>query len=235
MPEISDDVVARLGAIPTSTLCDAVIKAGIRKPERVIVEGVQPVLPRTVRAVGRARTERRALVRDPSRLWMARDPKLKGGVSDRANPGDFLVVTGSPGPHAAIFGGMLALTAKLRRVAGVLVDGATRDAPEIIEHNLPVWARSFTPMPGGYCGYSVVEVDGPVVCGGVEILPGDIIVADGDGIIVVPASDVATILPICEEMQAAEDKCARDIAQGASLHESYPSRSYYWKPEKTPG
>src|SRR3954454_16770322 len=94
MGEVTDEVLARFGALPTSTICDAMIKAGERAVERMVIAGVQPVLPRTVRVAGRARTERRTVVRDRSRMAMATRPDLKGGASDRAEAGDFIVVTG---------------------------------------------------------------------------------------------------------------------------------------------
>jgi len=228
MDSVSDEILERFRAVPTSTICDANVKAGIRIPERILIEGVHPVLPRSVRAVGRARTQRKVLVRDRARLAQAINPQFSSEFVEGARPGDVLVIAAPPGPHAAIFGGMLAVQARRSQVAGVIVDGATRDAAEILSLGLPVWARSFTPVAAGYAGYSTVEVNGPVTCGGVEVMPGDLIVADGDGVVVVPADDAERLLPICEEMQRAEEACTRALDSGASIRDAYPSRSYYW-------
>lgn len=229
MTAIPDDVLRQFEALTTSTICDAYIRSGIRPVERMVVDGLNPILPRDVRAVGRARTQRRAQVRDRERLAMRTKPELTANFLEGAGPGDFLVVAASNGPPYAVFGGKMALIAKRQGVSGVLVDGATRDVPEILDHGLPTWVRGITPLPGGYVGYTAVETDCVVNCGGVEIFPGDVIVADGDGVVVVAAGDVARLLPVCLEMQAAEDAGSRAMKGGVSLRDAYPSRSYYWK------
>jgi regulator of RNase E activity RraA len=232
MIPVSDEILARFRALPTSVLCDATVKAGLRSPERIVVAGVLPVLPRTPRVVGRARTQRRVIVRDAGKLAQAVNPKLFHGFVEDAGVGDFLVVAAPVGPPGAIFGGILALTAKMRGVAGVLVDGATRDVAEIVEQDLPVWARSVTPIAGGYARYSTVEINCPVNCGGIEIMPGDVIVADADGVVVIPPADIERLLPICEQIQALEATSAQALASGASVSEAFASRSYVWDAER---
>jgi len=227
MTTISDEVLARFAAIPTSTICDASIKGRIRPPEKMVVSSVQPVLPRPLSAVGRARTERRVLVRDQERSALVSNRKLASQLTDEASPGDFLVITAPAGPPFAVFGGMMALKAKRRGVTGVVTDGLTRDVGEIIDHQLAVWANGVTPIAGGYGGYSVAEVNCPVVCGGIEVLPGDVIVADSDGVMVIPADEALALLPLCEEMNAAEQVTERALASGASMSDAYPSRDYY--------
>jgi regulator of RNase E activity RraA len=227
MTELSDDVLARFAAIPTSTICDASIKGHIWPPEKMVIPGVAPVLPGVRTAVGRARTEHRVLVRDPARSSLVSNRKLATSLTDEARQGDFLVITAPPGPPYAVFGGMMALRARLRGVAGVVVDGLTRDVAEITEHRLPVWATGITPIAGGYGGYSIAEVNGPVNCCGIEVLPGDLIVADSDGVLVIPQDKAMPLLAICEEMDADEQATARALADGASMDEAYPSRGYY--------
>lgn len=227
--ELSDDILARFKAIPTSTICDASVKGKIRPPEKMLIAGVSPVLPLPLSAVGRARTERRVLVRDPERSSLVSNRSLSTRLTDEAEPGDFLVITAPAGPPFAVFGGMMALKASLRGVTGVVTDGPTRDVGEILRFGLATWAAGVTPIAGGYGGYSIAEVNGPVVCGGIEVLPGDLIVADSDGVLVVPAADAFALLPICEEMDAAEQQTEKALSAGASMSEAYPSRSYYAK------
>lgn len=227
MTELTDDVLARFAAIPTSTICDASIKGHIRPPEKMVISRVVPILPGVRVAVGRARTEHRILVRDAERSSLVSNRKLAMALADEARPGDFLVITASPGPPYAVFGGMMALRARQRGVTGVVVDGLTRDVAEITEHQLPVWATGITPIAGGYGGYSIAEVNGPVNCGGIEVLPGDLIIANSDGVLVIPQDEAIPLLAICEEMDADEQATARALADGASMIESYPSRGYY--------
>lgn len=233
---VPDEILDRFRKIPTSTICDGYVKAGLRLPERVVVEGMMAVHTPTahkVRAVGRARTQKRVVVRDAARLGQAANPKLFHGFVEDAAPGDFLVISAPAGPPGAVFGGKLAQTAKMRGAAGVVVDGATRDVGEIIEHDLPVWARSVTPIAGGYAKYSIVELNCPVNCGGIEVMPGDVIVADADGVIVIPPGDIDKLLPVCEEIQASEDASAKALASGKSVSETFASRTYVWDKERT--
>ena len=91
IPRVADAILERFRAIPTSTICDGYVKVGIRIPERVVVEGMLPMHGPTahlVRAVGRARTQRRVLVRDASRLGQAANPNLFHGFVEDAVPGE---------------------------------------------------------------------------------------------------------------------------------------------------
>jgi regulator of RNase E activity RraA len=225
---IGDAVLRRFEKIRTATLSDAIAKAGFHSPEQLIIGDVHPMHPNSRIVVGRARTQRRVLIRDAERLTQAINPALSESFTDQAKPGDFLVVTAPHGPQSAIFGGILALTAKLRGAVGVIVDGATRDVQQANDYGLPVWARSVTPLAGGYSGYSILEVDVPINCGGVEIIPGDIIVADGDGVVVVPANKAENILDLAEAIQAAEDASARALIEGKSVRESNAARKFVW-------
>ena len=102
-----------------------------------------------------------------------------------ARPGDVLVLTsGEPAP-VALVGELLATQAHARGVAGMLVDGAVRDLDELAELGLPIWAR-FVRAQGATKG-EVGELDVPVVIGGAEIRPGDLVVLDCDGAIAAPA------------------------------------------------
>jgi regulator of RNase E activity RraA len=233
---VPDGILARLRAIPTSTLCDGYVKAGIRLPERVVITGVRLVQAQnlaTLRVAGRARTQRRVLVRTPAPLGQAANPRLFHGFVEDAVAGDFLVIAAPPGPPGAVFGGKLAQIAKLRGVTGVVVDGATRDVAEIIQHDLPVWAQAVTPLAGGYARYSIVENNVPVNCGGIEVIPGDAIVADADGVVVIPPGDIERLLPVCEQIQASEDDSARALAAGKSVQETFAARTYVWDKERS--
>lgn len=222
-----DPVLDRLAELPTSTLCDAYAKSHLRDPGSNFVAGLTRLAEPGKRVAGRARTQRMTLVRDHDRSAIVVNRELTFGLVENARPGDFLVISAPAGPPYAIFGGMLALTARQRGAVGALVDGATRDIDEIAEFGLPVWARGITALPGGFAGYSVVELGQPVTVGGVEVIEGDFVVADGDGAVVLPAGEAEQIIAICEEMHAAEVVTRAALEAGGTMQEAYPSRGYY--------
>ena len=114
-----------------------------------------------------------------------------------ARPGDVLVLTSAEPAPVAFVGDLLATQAQAQGVAGILVDGAVRDLDELAELGLPIWTR-FVRAQGATKG-DVGKLDVPVVVGGVEIRPGDLVVMDCDGAVVVPADRVEEMLPAARE------------------------------------
>ena len=114
-----------------------------------------------------------------------------------ARPGDVLVLTSAEPAPVAFVGDLLATQAQAQGVAGILVDGAVRDLDELAELGLPIWTR-FVRAQGATKG-EVGKLDVPVVVGGVEIRPGDLVVMDCDGAVVVPADRVGEMLPAARE------------------------------------
>ena len=102
-----------------------------------------------------------------------------------ARPGDVLVLTSTEPAPVALVGELLATQAQRQGVAGVLVDGAIRDLDELAELGLPIWTRHVRAQ--GATKGQVGKLDVPVVVGRVEIRPGDLVVLDGDGALVLPA------------------------------------------------
>jgi RraA family protein len=111
---------------------------------------------------------------------------------DQLGRGDVLVVDGAGDGSRAVWGDFVGARAKAVGCAGVVVDGAVRDLDGIRASGLPVYARSTTPRGPLRRGPGAVNV--PVSCGGVRVLPGDVVVADGAGIIVIPSADVAAVV-----------------------------------------
>jgi 4-hydroxy-4-methyl-2-oxoglutarate aldolase len=114
-----------------------------------------------------------------------------------ARPGDVLVLTSAEAAPVAFVGDLLATQARAQGVAAMLVDGAVRDLDELADLGLPIWTR-FVRAQGATKG-EIGELDVPVVVGGVEIRPGDLVVMDGDGAVVVPAGRVEAVLPAARE------------------------------------
>jgi len=130
-------------------------------------------------------------------LCMPGDNTMVHALVAHARPGDVLVLTSAEQAPVAFVGDLLATQAQAQGVAGVLVDGAVRDLDELAELGLPIWTR-FVRAQGATKG-DVGKLDIPVVVGGAEIRPGDLVVMDCDGAVVVPADRVDEMLPVARE------------------------------------
>jgi regulator of RNase E activity RraA len=227
-----DTFLERLSEIPTATICDAYARLKIRPLERIVMRDLLPIGGVRSRAVGRARTQQLVSLRDAERGSLVADRDLHFSIVDGAEAGDFIVVAAAGPDKLASWGDVLALKAKAQGVAGVAVDGAVRDAGVIVEIDLPLWSSGVTPIPQGYGGYSVQSVNAPVTCAGVEVEPGDYIVGDSDGVVVVPPTEAAAVLELSEELESQEQRAREGIAEGRPLVDLYPSRAYYAAAER---
>lgn len=131
--------------------------------------------------------------------------------------GRVLVVDGQGELNTALWGGLTTMAAHKKRLAGIVIDGAIRDRAEIRRSRLPVFARAVAPNAGGaeYCG----ELQVPVSCGGQVVTPGDWIVGDEDGVVVVPAARMEESLKIAGRILQAEKRIAKAIRTGVDLGE----------------
>lgn len=107
-------------------------------------------------------------------------------------PGDVLVIDGGGDVSQALVGGLMRTTCVARKLAGLVIDGAVRDLCEWAEEGMPIFARAHTHRGPSKDGPGEINV--PVSCAGMAVLPGDLIVGDADGVIAVPAADAADIL-----------------------------------------
>jgi 4-hydroxy-4-methyl-2-oxoglutarate aldolase len=139
------------------------------------------------RAAGPARTA----------LCAAGDNTMVHALVAHARPGDVLVLTSADPAPVALVGELLATQAQKQGVAGMLVDGAIRDLDELAELGLPIWTR-FVRAQGATKG-EIGKLDVPIVVGGVGIRPGDLVVMDCDGAVVLSADRVDEVLPVALE------------------------------------
>ncbi|MEU6367828.1 RraA family protein [Streptomyces sp. NPDC046931] len=174
--------------IPTTTLADLLGR------ERVMDIGIRPLWPGTPRVAGPAFT-----VRCPRG-----DNLMLHAAIHRAEPGSVIVVESGDVDYA-LAGGNVCAVAKRRGVAAFVADGVIRDLAEVREMGFPVFARGVIPIPGAKNVVEPLNVE--VRCGGVRVSPGDIVVADGEGVVVVPADRREEILA------AARRKLAKEAAE----------------------
>lgn len=110
-----------------------------------------------------------------------------------AQPGDVIVIDGGADVTQALVGGLMRTTALTRRLAGFVIDGAIRDLVEWAEGGIAIYARGHTHRGPSKEGPGEINV--PIACAGLAVMPGDLILADADGIIAIPASEAAALLP----------------------------------------
>jgi 4-hydroxy-4-methyl-2-oxoglutarate aldolase len=141
----------------------------------------------------------RSRVAGPARIALCAsgDNSMVHAAVAHASPGDILVLTSVEPAPVALIGELLATQAQVRGVAGILVDGAARDLDELVAMGLPIWTR-FVRAQGATKG-EVGKVDVPVVIGGSEIRPGDVVVMDCDGAMALPLERVGEVLPLAVE------------------------------------
>ena len=207
---MADDLIARLGAIYTSTLSNALEDVG----EDGVILGLPPVAP-GVRMAGRALCV--AQVTGPACTFPGEDFKV-GAMIDAAQPGDIVVVANNGNPVSS-WGGTASYAAKLKGVGGLLVDGGVRDREEMIEHGFPVFARHWVPTTGR-TRIRVTEIGGTVVVAGQKVATGDVIVADSTGIVCIPEAKAAEVLEIAEALQADDAQATAEITQGLTFSQA---------------
>jgi 4-hydroxy-4-methyl-2-oxoglutarate aldolase len=153
-------------------------------------------------------------VAGPARIALCepRDNTMAHAAIAHAQPGDILVLTSTrPEPYALI-GDLMATQAQKQGVAGILVDSAVRDIDEIAEMGMPVWTR-FVRAQGASKG-AVGKLDVPVIIGGTEIRPGDLVVLDCDGAMALPSERVDEVLPLALAREQHENAMRARYAAG---------------------
>jgi RraA family protein len=181
---IIDSTVAGFATVPAANVGDAQERFGI-------AVGLAPVW-RGARLVGRART---VWTRSGDNLYIHK-------ALDVAQPGEVIVVNGHGDLSRALIGDLIGLRARSLGIAGFVIDGAVRDADALKELGLPVFARGIT--PAGPYKHGPGRLDVPIAVGGVVVSPGDLVVADADGVVIVHADDVEAVLDAALAIEAGE-------------------------------
>ena len=132
---------------------------------------------------------------------------------DMAQPGDVVMIDAGGDPHRSIFGGLMAAYCKVRGIVGIVVDGSVRDADELAEmEDFAIYAKGVT--PNGPYKNGPGEINTPVCVGGVLVYPGDIVVGDRDGVVVIRPEDAPQIAAAARSVVAKETKLMEGILRG---------------------
>ena len=217
---VPDNLLSQLKAASTATLTMQLLKRGFRS---IAMRGVAPLAGGQGRIAGPAYTLRflpfREDLFDPGKIG---DPQShqRRAIED-CPAGAVLVIETGGRVHCGTIGDILALRLKVRGVAGVVTDGAVRDAAGVRATALPVFAGGVA-APASYTGFADGAREVPIACGGVTVLPGDYVVADDDGAIVVPRALAAEVAEAGAEQERLERFLAREIARGRASEGVYP-------------
>ena len=142
-----------------------------------------------------------------------------------ANPGDVIVVDNGGRPDSSCWGGLLSLAAKAKGISGIVIDGACRDIDESRDIGFPVYARAVIPMTARN-RVMQESFNQEIQFAGAQVHPGDLIIADGSGVIVIPRSREEEVVKEAEAVAATEARMAEGIRQGLSVLEVLEKLGY---------
>ena len=190
------------------------------------MHGVRPLRPE-MSLVGQAFTLRFIPVREdlepPGETdnWTSKQRLAVEAVG----PGDVLVIDARGDVHAATLGDILAARIMQRGAAGIVTDGAFRDTPSIRTLDLATYAQGQSPYASTRIHHSQ-DINVPIGCGGVAVLPGDLIVGDGEGVVVVPRAIAEEVVQASFEQDEREKFIMAKILQGSSILGVYPPNEH---------
>lgn len=215
--ELTDELRAQLSSVAVATLSVALRKRGYHD---VFIEGVSANHPGD-RIVGRARTLRFIPARPDLFAEHGGGYNAQKRAFDTVGPGEVLVVDARGERGTGTVGDVLALRAKVRGAAGIVTDGGVRDFHAVAEIGIPVFSQGPHPSVLGR-RHVPWETDVTVACGGAAVQPGDVIVGDGDGVIVIPPHLVAEVAAEAAEQDAADAWVAERVAEGEPVDGLFP-------------
>lgn len=190
-------LLAALAEFPTTTLSDALGRTG------TMGHAIKPLGP-GMRCLGPAFTVR---------CWPADNLALHQAL-ELASPGEVLAVDGGDVRDTALVGELMVHAAKLRGLAGMVIQGAVRDAAGIRALGLPVFATAVAPR--GPVKETLGALGVPIQCGGLLVHPGDLVAGDDDGVVVIPAEEAKAVLERARAIRAKEEKIRRGLEAGRS-------------------
>jgi 4-hydroxy-4-methyl-2-oxoglutarate aldolase len=199
------DVVKRLAALGVATVHEAYGRSGLMKPYL-----------RPIWAGGEAAGTAVTVLAQPGDNWMIHV------AVEQCRPGDVLVVGCTADNTDGMFGDLLATSLMARGVAGLIIDAGCRDVKSLKEMGFPVWSKAISAK--GTVKATLGAVNVPVVCAGINVHPGDAVIADDDGVVAVRRKDAAEVAAKGEKRQADEEGKRRQLASGVLGLDMYKMR-----------
>jgi regulator of RNase E activity RraA len=206
--------------VSTATLCTALFKRGLRNQ---FIQDVRPLNGNLPNMVGEAFTLRYIPAReDLNTISVFQDRSHPQRVAvEQCPPGAVMVFDSRKNARAASAGSILITRLKVRGCAGVVTDGGFRDSPEIAEMDFPAY-HNRPSAPTNLTLHQALDINVPIGCGDVAVFPGDVMVGDREGVIVIPAHLADEIAHEATEMTAFEDFVTEKVLEGRSILGLYP-------------
>ncbi|HEY6513492.1 MAG TPA: ribonuclease activity regulator RraA [Burkholderiaceae bacterium] len=221
---LKPDTRNKLMAVSTATLCTALFKRGLRCQ---FIQDVRPVNtqrdPKTPNMVGEAFTLRYIPAREdlnPISVFQDRAHPQRKAVEE-CPPGAVFVIDSRKDARAASAGSILVTRLMKRGVAGIVTDGGFRDSPEIALLAIPAY-HCRPSAPTNLTVHQALDINVPIGCGDAPVWPGDVVVGDGEGVVVIPAAIADEIADEATEMTAFEDFVTERVQEGRSILGLYP-------------
>lgn len=207
--------------VSTATICTALYKRGFRNQ---FIQNVHPLNPDLPNMVGEAFTLRYIPAREdlnPITVFQDRAHPQRKAIEE-CPPGAVFVIDSRKDPRAASAGSILVARLQKRGVAGIVTDGGFRDSPEIATLGFPAYHQRPS-APTNLTVHQAIDIDVPVGCGDAPVWPGDVIVGDGEGVVVIPAHLADEIAAEATEMTVFEDFVTEKVKEGRSILGLYPA------------
>ena len=216
-PETRD----KLRTVSTATLCTALYKRGLRNQ---VIQDVHPLNAQAGPMVGEAFTLRYIPAREdlnPLSVFQDRSHPQRKAVEE-CPPGAVFVIDSRKDARAASAGSILVTRLMKRGVAGVVSDGGFRDSPEIARLAIPVYHHR-PAAPTNLTIHQALDINVPIGCGDAPVWPGDVVVGDGEAVVVIPAHLADEVAEEAVEMTAFEDFVTEEVGKGRSILGLYPA------------
>jgi regulator of RNase E activity RraA len=208
-----------LSNVTTATITTILLKHGLRN---VWMRGVRPLRPGSPRLVGRAFTLRFVPAREDLATpasWAS--PRSTRAAIEAMPEGCIAVADAMGSGDSGIFGDILCARMRKRGVTALITDGMLRDIAGVVGTGLPIWSQGAA-APPSVAALTFVNWQEPIGCGGVAVFPDDVVVADDDGAVLIPAAMLDEVLALAPEQERLEAWIMKEVDKGVPLPGLYP-------------
>lgn len=220
MPGLDDRLMMDLRTASVPTLVSTLYRLGFTNTQ---LEGVAPLRTGMPKMIGRAYTLRTIPIREDQRTKIASGeiPNLQAQAFNEAAAGDVFICSAEGCSGTALLGDMVCTAFMVRGVAGVVIDGGVNDPVGISALDFPVYHQGGKAMP--FTSHrQIVDLNVPIGCGSVAVMPGDIVVGDANGVVAIPDHVAKEAAAVAAERERLEAYLATRLRDGAELAGTYP-------------